>query len=80
MMKQLKEYQKKRFVTSRNKPEEHKKRIKPAGRCCIICGKDPYPNYFYCPSCHNRVGMHDEGGEAFSGHEVTLLAGFLKDN
>ncbi|MDI6688043.1 MAG: hypothetical protein QME06_07475 [Desulfobacterales bacterium] len=30
------------------------------GRKCKICGKDPYPNYFYCPACHHRISHHDE--------------------
>ena len=24
-------------------------------RRCKICGKDPYPNYFYCPPCHHKL-------------------------
>ena len=34
-----------------------KSKKKPA-RKCKICGKDPSPNYFYCPSCHHRVSHH----------------------
>lgn len=40
-----------------------KKRRKGSGRVCRGCGKDPYPNYFYCPPCHHRVshlGMEEE--------------------
>ena len=50
---------------SRNvKPKEHyksyrKKKIK-SGRKCRICGNDPSPNYFFCPSCHHRVGVYEE--------------------
>ena len=29
-------------------------------RCCQLCGKDPYPNYFFCPSCHHRVDDFEE--------------------
>jgi len=32
-------------------------RKKPA-RKCRMCGKDPAPNYFYCPSCHHRVSHY----------------------
>ncbi|AOY57941.1 MULTISPECIES: hypothetical protein [Desulfococcus] len=31
---------------------------KKSARKCKICGKDPSPNYFYCPSCHHRVSHH----------------------
>lgn len=43
-----------------------KARGKSAGRVCRSCGKDPYPNYFYCPPCHHRVshlGMEEEHEE-----------------
>jgi hypothetical protein len=36
-----------------------------SNRSCRICGKDPHPNYFYCPACHHRVsssGEDDSGG------------------
>ncbi|MCK5603403.1 hypothetical protein KAR91_16075 [Candidatus Pacearchaeota archaeon] len=25
------------------------------GRKCLICEKNPYPNYFYCTTCHMKV-------------------------
>ncbi|MFW5810058.1 MAG: hypothetical protein ACOCWY_00440 [Thermodesulfobacteriota bacterium] len=28
---------------------------KTAIRACRSCGKDAYPNYFFCPACHHRV-------------------------
>jgi len=30
-----------------------------------LCGKDPHPNYFYCPVCHHRISASgtDEFGE-----------------
>ncbi len=31
-----------------------------SGRVCRKCGKDPYPNYFYCPICHKSVRLDDE--------------------
>ncbi|MFH2219650.1 MAG: hypothetical protein ABII68_08325 [Pseudomonadota bacterium] len=37
------------------------KKKKNSGRKCKICGKDPYPNYFFCPSCHHRI---NEDGES----------------
>jgi len=44
---------KKRYLSSRKK-----KKI--SGRKCKICEKDPYPNYFFCPSCHHRIKEYDE--------------------
>jgi len=46
------------------KAKEHyksyrKKKMK-SGRKCRICGNDPYPNYFFCPSCHHRIGVYEE--------------------
>ncbi|MGB2688415.1 MAG: hypothetical protein WBC36_05480, partial [Desulfobacterales bacterium] len=46
------------------KAKEHyksyrKKKIK-SGRKCKICGNDPYPNYFFCPACHHRIGVYEE--------------------
>lgn len=35
-------------------------RKKSTGRKCRICGKDPYPNYFFCPGCHHRVESYEE--------------------
>lgn len=26
---------------------------------CRLCGKDPYPNRFFCSSCHRQVGHND---------------------
>jgi len=36
-----------------------KKKIK-SRRKCKICGNDPYPNYFFCPACHHRIGAYEE--------------------
>jgi len=49
------------------KAKEHyksyrKKKIK-SGRKCRICGNDPYPNYFFCPACHHRIGVYEENDE-----------------
>ncbi|PQP34642.1 hypothetical protein C6A37_06710 [Desulfobacteraceae bacterium SEEP-SAG9] len=64
-MKQATEYQKNQFGTPKNKPKGFKKVIKPSVRRCKICGKDPYPNYFYCPICHHKVIARTEGEELF---------------
>jgi uncharacterized OB-fold protein len=55
--------------TKPNKPKnvnakEHyksyrKKKIK-SGRKCRVCGNDPYPNYFFCQACHQRIGVYEE--------------------
>jgi uncharacterized OB-fold protein len=37
---------------------DHKK--KNSGRICRSCGKDAYPNFFFCPSCHHRVSHQVE--------------------
>jgi uncharacterized OB-fold protein len=31
------------------------RRPKNWNRKCKACGKDPWPNYFYCMSCHPHV-------------------------
>jgi uncharacterized OB-fold protein len=36
-----------------------KKKVK-SGRICRACGNDPYPNYFYCPSCHHKVSNFED--------------------
>jgi hypothetical protein len=51
-------------VSSRKKPD--------AGRRCQRCGKNSYPNYFYCPECHRYVSCNewfkeDEKGGAACG-------------
>ena len=30
-----------------------------------ICGKGPYPNYFFCAVCHHRIGVYEEGWSIF---------------
>jgi uncharacterized OB-fold protein len=37
-----------------------RKNKKKLGRTCRICGKDPYPNYFFCPSCHHKAGSLED--------------------
>jgi len=62
---------------SRQKPQAYKKGpntrrrpgTKPPGwnRKCRICGRDPWPNYIYCPNCFfqlNRAGHGLEELEA----------------
>lgn len=36
-------------------------RKRKSSRKCKICGKDPYPNYFFCQSCHHRIDSYEEG-------------------
>jgi len=40
--------------------KSYKKKGMKSGRKCRICGNDPYPNYFFCPSCHHRIGAYEE--------------------
>ena len=36
------------------------------GRKCQICGKDPYPNYYFCPKCHGHTEYYaDSDGENY---------------
>lgn len=37
-----------------------KKLKKKSGRTCKYCGKDPFPNYFYCPACHHKVSSSSD--------------------
>ena len=34
-------------------------------RTCRVCGKDPYPNYFFCAVCHHKIGVYEEGWGIF---------------
>ena len=43
-----------------SRPRKRKKKGV-SGRSCRHCGKDPYPNYFYCPMCHHRISL--SGGD-----------------
>jgi len=59
-MREVRKYQKKssnHFAYADDPPRLLKPRKKPA-RKCQLCGKDPSPNYFYCPSCHHRVSHY----------------------
>ncbi len=40
--------------------EDHRKKKSSSGRKCRICGKDPYPNYFYCRGCHHKIEFYEE--------------------
>lgn len=33
-------------------------------RSCRLCGRDPSPNYFFCPGCHHRIGSGEAEAEA----------------
>ena len=63
------EYCKKGGTRPRNarlKSSKVKDRDKPIGRICRRCGGNPWPNYFFCKSCHSSIGeteydpIHDE--------------------
>jgi uncharacterized OB-fold protein len=45
------------------------KKKKTPGRKCKICGKNPHPNYFFCPSCHHRISAVEEIDMSFPGFE-----------
>jgi uncharacterized OB-fold protein len=40
-----------------------KKKKTASGRVCRKCGKDPYPNYFYCPACHKKIHSTESDSE-----------------
>ncbi len=46
-----------------------------SGRVCKKCGKDPYPNYFFCPSCHRKISEHDDDDDFFYSGEAVLQIG-----
>jgi hypothetical protein len=48
----------------RNLYKKPKSRKRSSGRRCRVCGKDPYPNYFFCPSCHRSLTALDEEWDA----------------
>ena len=40
--------------------KRYKKAKNTSNRTCRICGKNPYPNYFFCPGCHHKVDTYEE--------------------
>lgn len=36
------------------------KRKQNSDRVCKKCGKDAYPNYFYCQECHKRISRDSD--------------------
>jgi Zn finger protein HypA/HybF involved in hydrogenase expression len=43
-------------------PHINRVEVKSRGRKCRQCGKDPKPNYFYCPRCHaNKYDLSTNG-------------------
>ncbi len=34
------------------------KKRKASGRACRACGRDPWPNMFFCPHCHGEVSKY----------------------
>jgi len=49
-----------RNVKVREYYKSYRKKKITSGRKCRICGNDPYPNYFFCPACHHRIGVFEE--------------------
>lgn len=50
-------------ITSKDQYKSLKNLVKKnaySNRTCRICGKDPYPNYFFCPSCHHKVSTQED--------------------
>jgi len=43
--------------------EKVKKKKTASGRVCRKCGRDPYPNYFYCPACHKKIHLAESDSE-----------------
>jgi len=35
------------------------------GRACKICGKNSYPNYFYCPTCHHMISKRSDSYDLY---------------
>ena len=33
------------------------------GRKCQICGKNPYPNLYFCPKCHGHTEYYSDSDE-----------------
>ena len=46
-----------------------KKNKKTNGRKCLSCGRDPWPNYFYCIDCHplvsRSIDLRDQNSSGF---------------
>ena len=49
-----------RNVKARAHYKSYKNKKIKSGRKCRTCGNDPYPNYFFCPSCHHRIVVYEE--------------------
>lgn len=49
-----------RNIHAKEHYKSYKKKKMKSGRKCRVCGNDPYPNYFFCPACHHRVGVYEE--------------------
>jgi len=50
----------KRSAKDQDQYKSARKRKLKSGRKCKVCGNDPYPNYFFCPACHHRIGAYEE--------------------
>jgi uncharacterized OB-fold protein len=47
-------------VKTKEHYKSYRKKKITSGKKCRICGNDPYPNYFFCPACHHRIGVYEE--------------------
>lgn len=47
-------------VNSKKLYKSYRKKKVLSGRKCRICGNDPYPNYFFCPTCHHKIGVYED--------------------
>ena len=43
----------------RNKIARRIKHTLSKKKTCHVCGRDPYPNYFYCPFCHEEISKYE---------------------
>lgn len=54
----------------RNNKTSKKRNV--SGRVCKKCGKDPYPNYFFCPSCHHKISEYGEEDDFFYSEKAAV--------
>ena len=54
----IKEQQRYRLV-KKGKIQVKRKKLPDSGRHCRRCGKNAFPNYFFCPECHQYVTRNE---------------------
>lgn len=57
------DFERSESVKAKQRSSTSKKIGTGSNRKCKICGKDPHPNYFFCPACHHRVDAYEENDE-----------------